>query len=64
MISDALPFATDRQQALRHEASQTRLVTPTNESNLRKRLAAVASVVRAAFPGLDLAQGSVLPATH
>ena len=64
MISDALEFATDRQQALRYEASQTRLVTPTNESNLRKRLAAVASVVRAAFPGLDLAQGSVLPATH
>ena len=64
MISDALQFATDHQQALRYEASQTRLVTPTNESNLRKRLAAVASVVRAAFPGLDLAQGSVLPATH
>ena len=64
MFSDVLESANDHQQALRHGASQYPVVIQTNESSFRKRLATVASVVRSAFPGLDLAQGSVFPATH
>jgi hypothetical protein len=64
MFSDTFLFANDRQQALRHEVSQSRLVIQTNESSLRKRLATVASVVRSARPGVDVAQGSVFTATH
>ena len=64
MSSDIVQLAYDRQQALRHEASQSRSVIQTNESSLRKRLATVATVVRSALPGVDGGQGSVFPSTH
>ena len=64
MFNETTDIVRDRQQGLRHEAAQHRLVTKTIETTLRQHLTAVASVVKAAFPGIDVAQGSVFPATH
>ena len=64
MFNETTVIVRDRQQGLRHEAAQHRLVTKTTETSLRHRFTAVASVVKAAFPGIDVAQGSVFPATH
>jgi len=64
MFNQTSVIARDRQQSLRDEAAHRRLVVETNHTSLRQRLTAVASVVRAAFPGIDVAQGSLFPATH
>lgn len=63
MIDIAIRTATTHQESLRAEAAR-RATTADSASPLRARLAAVASIVRSAFGGPDLAPGSVFPATH
>ena len=58
MFDHQLRVAKDRQAQLRAEAQ--RQATPRSI----RRIASSASTVRLALPGMDVASGSVLPATH
>jgi hypothetical protein len=58
MFDQHLRVATDRQARLRDEAQRHQVKTD------RGRFAAIQTIVRFAFPGMDVASGSVLPATH
>src|SRR3954471_9302198 len=64
MTLNAIRIANDHQEKLLAEASHRRTLTELAQPSLRQRLATVTSLVRSAFPGLDIAQGSVFPATH
>jgi len=60
MFDQHLRVATDHQARLRDEVQRRQVESePT-----RRRFAAVQSILRIAFPGMDVASGSVLPATH
>lgn len=58
MFDQHLRVATDRQARLRDEAQRRQVETS------RGRFAAIQTIFRFAFPGMDVASGSVLPATH
>jgi hypothetical protein len=64
MTINAILIVNDHQEKLRKEAAQRRLLAPLATSSLRRRLASVSGLFRASFPGLDIAPGSVFPATH
>jgi hypothetical protein len=64
MTVNTIRIVNDHQEKLLVEASHRRTLATLDQPSLRQRLATVASLVRAAFPGLDVAQGSVFPATH
>ena len=60
MFDQHLRVATDRQARLRDEAQRRQVGSET----ARGRFAALQTIFRFAFPGMDVASGSVLPATH
>jgi hypothetical protein len=60
MFDQHLRVATDHQARLRDEAQRRQV----DSEPTRRRFAAVQAIVRLAFPGMDVASGSVLPATH
>jgi hypothetical protein len=60
MFDQHLRVATDHQARLRDEAQRRQVGSePT-----RPRFAAVQTIIRLAFPGMDVASGTVLPASH
>ena len=60
MFDQHLRVATDHQARLRDEVQRRQV---EGESTGR-RFAAIQAILRLAFPGMDVASGTVLPASH
>ena len=59
-----LIVATARQEQFRAEAASHRLAAGSTATQPRKRLAAIARMIRASFEAPTVAPGSIFPATH
>jgi hypothetical protein len=64
MNVQSIIYANDHIESLIADAAKRRSTEKLPRTNLRQRLASLASTVRSAFADPTLAPGSVIPAVH